>query len=556
MLITDKENLQKYTTEHRIWQGIPSIEVTKKGRIFATFYSGGIKEDIGNYAMLVVSDDGVNFSEPVAVVYKENYRCFDPCIWIDPMDRLWFTWSMMPEHGTYAVICDDPDADELKWSEVFFVGHDVMMNKPTVLSTGEWLFPIAVWNDGIRVLSSEFDTKEKEKLSFVYKTIDNGKTFEKLGGADVPNRSFDEHMVVELGDGRLAMYVRTFYGIGVSYSFDGGRTWSEGRDSGLGGPSSRFFIRRLESGRLLFVNNDSSKVRNKLTAFLSEDDGATWKYKLLLDERDSVSYPDGAVDSEGNIYITYDRQRGALLKSFDEVYASAREILYAKFTEGDILAGKLINPQSKLKCIISKLGRCVDEDKNLFKEPARFSDTEFAAYLINNYPDKIADKIFEHYSINCVNMHNLEVEKFDSLVESLEQPGCNKMQIVTELIALVRSISDIKIGNFPVVDTIKKIIMENMEKDLSTKEMARRAGISAYYMMHTFKKATGTTITEYRNAIKMACAKKLLVGSDKSIAEIAHECGFGSSSYFGKVFMQSEHVSPSDYRRMLKNNAK
>jgi len=159
MLITDKDNLQKYTTEHRIWQGIPSIEITKNGRIFATFYSGGTKEDIGNYAMLVVSDDGVNFSEPVAVVYKENYRCFDPCLWMDPLGRLWFTWSMMPEHGTYAVICDDPDADELKWSDMFFVGHDVMMNKPTVLSTGEGFFPIDVWNDGIRVLSSEFDTK-------------------------------------------------------------------------------------------------------------------------------------------------------------------------------------------------------------------------------------------------------------------------------------------------------------------------------------------------------------------------------------------------------------
>jgi len=230
--------------------------------------------------------------------------------------------------------------------------------------------------------------------------------------------------------------------------------------------------------------------------------------------------------------------------------------MFAKFTVGDIHAGKLINPNSKLKCIISKLGKCVDEDQNLFKEVGRFSDTEFAAYLINNYPDRIADKIFEHYSINCVNMHNIETEKFDSLVESLEVPGCNKMQIVTELIALVRSVSDIRIGNFPVVDVIKKIIMENMEKDLSTKEMARLSGISAYYMMHTFKKATGTTITEYRNAIKIHCAKKLLVSSDKTMAEIAHECGFASSSYFGKVFMQSEHVSPSDYRKMLKNNTK
>ena len=39
--------------------------------------------------------------------------------------------------------------------------------------------------------------------------------------------------VARLQDGRLMMLVRTFYGIGVSYSFDRGKTWSEGKNSGL-----------------------------------------------------------------------------------------------------------------------------------------------------------------------------------------------------------------------------------------------------------------------------------------------------------------------------------
>jgi len=556
MFITDKEKLMKYTTEHRIWQGIPSIEVTKKGRMFVTFYSGGIKEDIGNFAMLVVSDDGINFSEPIAVAYKEEHRCFDPCLWIDPLGRLWFTWSLMPEHGTYAVICNDPDADELKWSDVFFVGHDVMMNKPTILSTGEWLFPIAVWNDGVRVLSSKYDSKEKEKRSFVYRTIDHGKTFEKLGGADVPNRSFDEHMVVELNDGRLAMYVRTYYGIGVSYSFDCGKTWAMGRDSGLGGPSSRFFIKRLDSGRILLINHNNSKTRSNLTAYLSEDDGKTWKYSLLIDERDEVSYPDVAVGADGSIYIVYDRERGDSLKSLEEVYATAREILYAKITEVDILNGKLINPNSKVKCIISKLDKYNEENQNPFDEIRRFSDAELATFLLEKYPEQIIEKIFEYYSVNCVNMYKLQIEKFDILVEKLEQKECNKIQVVTELIALVRSISDIKIGNFPIVDVIKKIIIDNIDGELTVKDIASKAGMSMYYMIHTFKRVTGTTIVEYRNALRIQCAKKMLIGSDKTVSEIARECGFESPSYFSKLFIRSEHVSPTDYRKMLQNNVK
>ena len=62
MLITDKELLKKYISSKNLWLGIPSIEVTKKGRTFLTFYSGGTKEEIGNYVLLIKSDDEINFT--------------------------------------------------------------------------------------------------------------------------------------------------------------------------------------------------------------------------------------------------------------------------------------------------------------------------------------------------------------------------------------------------------------------------------------------------------------------------------------------------------------
>lgn len=61
MLITDKSELQKYGTLHRLWQGIPGIEVTEKGRIFSVFYSGNTKETLGNFVVLLQSDDGGKF---------------------------------------------------------------------------------------------------------------------------------------------------------------------------------------------------------------------------------------------------------------------------------------------------------------------------------------------------------------------------------------------------------------------------------------------------------------------------------------------------------------
>lgn len=560
MLITDKQALKKYTAEHRIWQGIPSIEVTEKGRIFASFYSGETGEKIGNFALLVMSNDGDNFTDPIAVAYKEGSRCFDPCIWIDPLGRLWFTWSVMPWEGLYGVICEDPDAEELAWGEVFFIGHEVMMNKPTVLSTGEWLFPITVWGKDIMarttatldiVFPPSYYCSDEEPGAFVYKSLNRGKSFQKLGRASLVKQQFDEHMILELKDGRLAMFVRTWDGVGVAYSYDRGETWIEDKNGGLKGPGSRFHVRRLKSGRILLINHVDFQGRNNLTALLSDDECKTWKYRLLLDGRDEVSYPDAKEADDGYIYITYDRERGASKQSMNDVYSFAREILYAKVTEEDIMAGHLVNEGSRLKCLISKLGKYAGEGDNLFEEADRYSDMELATLLLTKYSDDIVGKVFEYYPANTSNMRTAEYEKLDQIIKKLEEASGGKMKIVLELVSLVRSISVGSTRNIPVIEGVKDIIINNLELDLSVKEIAKKMGISVYYMQHQFKKMTKVTITDYKNALKLAHAKEMLVHSQKSITDIAQDCGFCSSSYFSEMFLQHEHISPSEYRKLL-----
>ena len=161
MLITDKDILKNYAPSKCLWMGIPGFEVTKKGRTFLTYYSGGTREEIGNFCALITSEDGEHFSDPIAVSFEEDHRCFDPCLWIDPLGRLWFTWSRYPDEGLFGAVCEDPDADEIVFGEEFFIGHNIMMNKPIVLSTGEWAFPLAVWNYGVRV--AHFDSVTEPK---------------------------------------------------------------------------------------------------------------------------------------------------------------------------------------------------------------------------------------------------------------------------------------------------------------------------------------------------------------------------------------------------------
>lgn len=356
MVITDVQALKKYSTDKRLWQGIPGVERTEKGRLFVTWYSGGVVEQLGNYSILVKSDDGGDrFSEPiVAIDLGEEARSYDPCLWIDPMGRLWFIWAEFPNNVVKFIRCNDPDADELIWSEERILGYDVMLNKPIVTRDGAWLFPCAVWRKGLLASGTGSDGT-RPTGSHVYISRDEGETFSLLGTAVAKDRGFDEHMILERLDGSLECYIRTRYGIAVSESNDGGVTWSAGVDSGLGGPNSRFHICRLKSGNILLVNHYRFAGRNNLTAMISRDDGKTYEGHLLLDERADVSYPDAIEGNDGFIYIVYDRERGAhYVPDFDYDY-HAREILMAKVTEEDILNGQLIHSESYLKKIVNKL---------------------------------------------------------------------------------------------------------------------------------------------------------------------------------------------------------
>ncbi len=360
MLITNKMELEKYAVETRCWQGIPSIAVTRNGRLFVCFYSGSTTEDLGNYCILYSSDNDGNTWQEVAVAhFGERSRAFDPCVWIDCKDRLWFFYSTTPQQKVYAVVCDNPDAKEIVFSTEREIGGEVMLNKPTVLSNGEWWLPVSVWGKGamnssqlLKDVYKVLDEREIERKAFAVVSKDNGKTFEKRGGALSKERSFDEHMFLETKDGVLS-FIRVNYGIGKSISTDGGFTWTEVVDTGWFSPDTRFFITRLTSGNILLVGHqkgddiESPNQRTKLTAFLSTNGGITWAHKLLLDERINVSYPDGQ-EKDGYIYVTYDRDR-----------RGDGEILLAKFTEQDIIDGQ-INSKGYLKRIITKLNRKMD----------------------------------------------------------------------------------------------------------------------------------------------------------------------------------------------------
>lgn len=334
------------------WQGIPGLERTARGRVFASWFTGGPKEPSPeNAVLLCYSDDQVkSFTRPQVMAAPGNgTRCFDPTLWIDPKGRLWYIFNRgnkdTAKHDVWARICDDPDATPPVFGAELRVGYEgpyaFRMNKPTVLSSGEWIMPVTHAMEPVR----EWFAGPKQ-LQGVGISTDEGKTWRLHGALKAPEWAL-ECMITELKDGRLWLLTRTGGGfLWESHSSDNGLTWSEAKASTIPNPGSRFFIRRLASGNLLLVNHHgfTGKTRSHLTAQISTDDGKTWNEGLLLDERKGVSYPDGVQDRDGLIWITYDHDR-----------QGEGEILLAKFREEDVEAGKNVSGAVSLKQTISRL---------------------------------------------------------------------------------------------------------------------------------------------------------------------------------------------------------
>lgn len=330
---------------------VSSMAVAPNGRLWATWYCGASPaEDQNNYVVLATStDDGATWRE-VFIADPDGRgpeRPFDPEVWVAPDGSLRWTWTdricrdlagrkdnVYPDILLMSTI---PDANVVPSEppQPRTIAEGVMMCKPTVLKDGTWAFPVAHW--GGRPWSS-----------CLYASTDGGKTFALRGGAKVPQEDteFDEHMFVEKNNGDLVCYSRVKSGIREAVSKDGGFSWGPCVKSKLPHPSARAFVRKLKSGAWLLVKHgglDEAKHRSHLTAYVSDDEGATWKGGLLLEERWGCSYPDGQEAADGTIYITYDWDR-----------YNDREIYFCTFTEADVRAGKDVSGKVRLRQVISK----------------------------------------------------------------------------------------------------------------------------------------------------------------------------------------------------------
>jgi AraC-like DNA-binding protein len=101
-----------------------------------------------------------------------------------------------------------------------------------------------------------------------------------------------------------------------------------------------------------------------------------------------------------------------------------------------------------------------------------------------------------------------------------------------------------------IVERIRKLVEAHMDDEhYCIDRLCRDAGISRSNLHKKLKAATGLSTTMFIRVIKLKQAKLLLTHTDLNITQVAYETGFKDPTYFSRVFSDSFHISPKDFRK-------
>ena len=103
--------------------------------------------------------------------------------------------------------------------------------------------------------------------------------------------------------------------------------------------------------------------------------------------------------------------------------------------------------------------------------------------------------------------------------------------------------------NYPEIAKAKEFIKRNFHEPLNLKKVADHVDLSESYLSRLFHRVEGVNFSQYLQNIRIEEAKKLLEKTDWTVGQIAFSVGFGSLSYFNKLFRNSEGASPNHYRK-------
>lgn len=89
----------------------------------------------------------------------------------------------------------------------------------------------------------------------------------------------------------------------------------------------------------------------------------------------------------------------------------------------------------------------------------------------------------------------------------------------------------------------------NLDRQVKLEELAKVACFSEFHFHRIFSAVSGETLNNFTNRLRLERAARFLRYTNRSLTDIAFDCGFSSSATFSRAFRSGYDTSPSQFRK-------
>ena len=230
----------------------------------------------------------------------------------------------------------------------------------------------------------------------------------------------------------------------------------------------------------------------------------------------------------------------------------------ADFREGDlVLLGPLLphtwrsgpsspgsNPRRAIviQFLDNFLGTAIGECKELSLVQQLLTRSRHGLQFLGRHRTVVANQLE-----NLVNLR--PAQKLSELLNILDELSAAKQtrSLASKAYAIPR-----QRNTSPRISDILETIHRNFQRPLRQNDLARTADLSRAAFNRNFRQATGTTLVDYVNDLRIGHACRMLAESSKPITEICFESGFTNLSNFNRCFLRRRGMPPSKFRSQFR----
>lgn len=138
--------------------------------------------------------------------------------------------------------------------------------------------------------------------------------------------------------------------------------------------------------------------------------------------------------------------------------------------------------------------------------------------------------------LNAVNPHTEAPEGVAEETDERQLTGVEKLPLSAEDKILM--------------DSVTSYVAEHIaDTSVTVDDIAAAVAMSRSSLNRKMKNIMGVSPAEFIRESRLSQAERMLVETDRSIKEIAYDCGFADINYFGKCFKASRGIPPGAYRK-------